>query len=467
MNKHYKTTAVFTALRLVGDLAVILCGFFLAYHLRFHTGLFAPVRAIPALRHYQMVFPIGTLLILFFFKSYGFYDSKWRYNFLKEVFLIVRGVTSGLLILLALGFFYREFSYSRGLVLLMWPCAIGFLAALRWGMAKLEVRYLAAKKILTRLVIIGSDEMAARLYESIRRNPMMGYDVAGFVVEDQPSAALQALGVPLLGTLKDFSQTLNTVKVDEVILARQNIPHATILELILECEKRLIRFKLVPDVFEILASRVDITHIDGIPLLGFHEFPLRRAWARIQKRQVDIAGSLLGLILLGPPMALIGILIKRDSPGPIFYKQERCGEDGQVFWIYKFRTMVVGAEQQTGPVWAKPADQRRTRLGGFLRRTNLDELPQFINVLRGEMSLVGPRPERPHFVNKFREDIPRYMSRHHIKSGLTGWAQVNGLRGDTSIEERIKYDLYYIEHWSLFFDFKILLMTFFARKNAY
>ena len=467
MHKHYKTTAFFTVVRVVSDLLCILAGFFLAYYLRFYSGLIPKVRHIPSLYYYQMAFPIGTLLVVFFFKSYGFYESKWRYNFLKELFLIVRGVTSGLFVLLALGFFYREFSYSRGLVLLVWPSAVVLLATARWIIAKIEVRYLHAKKILTRLAILGVDDMAGRLYECIGKNKVLGYDVVGFIADEHPSDGLKGLGAPILGNLKDFPNILATTKIDEVILTRQNIPHESILQLILECEKRLISFKLVPDVFEILTSHVDITHVDGIPLLGFHEFPLQKAWARILKRQVDIVGSILGLILLGPLMGILALLIKRDSPGPVFYKQERCGEDGNVFLIYKFRTMVVNAEQKTGPVWAKQDDQRRTRLGGFLRRTNLDELPQLINVWKGNMSLVGPRPERPHFVNKFREDVPRYMSRHHIKSGVTGWAQVNGLRGDTSVEERIKYDLYYIEHWSLFFDFKILLMTLFARKNAY
>ncbi len=467
MHKHYKTTAFFTVLRVFSDLACILAGFFLAYYLRFYSGWFHKVRYIPSLYYYQMAFPVGTLLMLFFFKSYGFYESKWRFNFIKEFFLIVRGVTSGLFVMLALGFFYREFSYSRGLVILIWPCAVGLLAISRWILAKIEVRYLRTRKILNRMAIIGNDDLAVRLYECIQNNKGLGYDVAGFITEGKIPDGIKSLGVSVLGDLKDFAQILQSTNIDEVILARQNVPHAEILRLILECEKRLISFKLVPDIFEILTSRVDITHVDGIPLLGFHEFPLQKALARILKRQMDLLGAVLGLVLLSPLLALIAVLIKRDSSGPVFYKQERCGEDGKVFLIYKFRTMVVGAEKQTGPVWAKPDDQRRTRLGSFLRRTNLDELPQLINVLKGNMSLVGPRPERPHFVDKFREDVPRYMSRHHIKSGLTGWAQVNGLRGDTSIEERIKYDLYYIEHWSLFFDFKILLMTMFARKNAY
>ncbi len=466
MHKHYKTTVFFTGVRVSADLLCLLGGFYLAYYLRFYSGWFPPVRSIPGLLHYQMAFPLGALLILYFFKSYGFYASKWRYNFIKEFFLILRGVTTGLLVLLALGFFYREFSYSRTLVLAMWPCAVCLTAAARWVLAKVEVRYMQRKKILSRLAIVGTDDMARRLNHCLRKNGLLGYQVVGFI-SDEETELRTITGVPVLGSRKDFGALLDQHKIAEVILARQNFPHTAIMDMILECEKRLVSFKLVPDVFEILTSRVDITHVDGIPLLGFHEFPLARVWSRMLKRQMDIAGSLFGLVVLSPLMGLLAFLIKRDSPGPVFYKQERCGEDGKTFWIYKFRTMVVGAEQQTGPVWAKPDDARRTRLGSFLRRCNLDELPQLINVFRGDMSLVGPRPERPHFVTQFKENVPRYMARHHIKSGLTGWAQVNGLRGDTSIEERIKYDMYYIEHWSVFFDIKIILMTLFANKNAY
>ncbi len=467
MHRHYKTTAFFTAVRVFGDLASVLLGFFLAYYVRFYSGVFPPVRALPWLSRYHLVFSLGTVLILLFLKSYGFYGGRWRFNFLKEFFLIIRGVTSGLFVMLALSFFYREFSYSRGLVLLVWPFAITFLAVFRWLVAKVEVGNLVARRILTRLAIIGTDEKALRLAESLRKNAVLGYDLVGFITGGEESDSAQHSVAPLLGSSRNLPKILETTRLDEVILARQGESHQAILSMFLECEKQMVTFKLVPDMFEILTSRVDITHVEGIPLLGFHEFPLQQAWNRIQKRLVDIVGSFLGLILLSPLMGLIALLVKRDSPGPVFFKQERCGQDGKIFWIVKFRTMVVGAEEQTGPVWAKPDDQRRTQRGSFLRRMNLDELPQLLNVLKGDMSLVGPRPERPHFVSKFRQDIPRYMARHHIRAGLTGWAQVNGLRGDTSIEERIKYDLYYIEHWSLFFDFKILLMTMFTNKNAY
>jgi exopolysaccharide biosynthesis polyprenyl glycosylphosphotransferase len=207
--------------------------------------------------------------------------------------------------------------------------------------------------------------------------------------------------------------------------------------------------------------------VDGVPLIGLPENPLDRPWNRLLKRLEDIVIGACILILSSPVLLLSMLWIRLDSKGPIFYKQERCGRGGEVFTFFKLRTMRTGAEQESGPVWAVPDDPRCTRPGRILRRLNIDELPQLINVLRGEMSLVGPRPERPFFVEQFRSDFLRYMSRHRATPGMTGWAQVNGLRGQTSIEERLKYDLYYLEHWSLLFDVKILLLTFLAHKNAY
>ena len=235
----------------------------------------------------------------------------------------------------------------------------------------------------------------------------------------------------------------------------------------MECERRLADFHMVPDMFSLLTSRVDVQTLDGIPLLGVSRWPLDFFWNRAVKRLADLAGSLVGLLLFAPVMALAALAIRLTSPGPVFYMQERCGEKGQVFRIWKLRTMKVDAESESGPVWTVENDPRRTRVGGFLRRWNIDELPQFWNVLAGDMSLVGPRPERPHFVEQFKEDIQRYMQRHAHKPGMTGWAQVNGLRGNTSIHDRIKYDLFYLENWSLALDFKIILRTLVSTRNAY
>jgi Undecaprenyl-phosphate glucose phosphotransferase len=265
----------------------------------------------------------------------------------------------------------------------------------------------------------------------------------------------------------DLAGIIDANNIDEAILTEAEIPRADIMNIIMECEKRMVEFRLVADLLGMVTSQVDMRAIDGVPLLGLKESPLAERYNRFIKRTMDIVFSAAGLLVLSPFLLIIAILVKLSSPGPVFYLQKRIGEDDSRFAIIKFRTMVDNAEKGIGRVWASEGDPRRTKIGAFLRRSNLDELPQLFNVLKGEMSLVGPRPERPHFVGKFKEDIPRYMARHKIKSGVTGWAQVNGLRGNTSIEERTKYDIYYIENWSLAFDLKILFMSVFALKNAY
>jgi Undecaprenyl-phosphate glucose phosphotransferase len=271
-----------------------------------------------------------------------------------------------------------------------------------------------------------------------------------------------------LGGPEQLAELIDRHEIDEVIIALPEATHQEILMLIFQCERGSVSIKVFPDVFQIMASQVSIGDLGGLPLLSVRDVALR-GWRLTLKRAVDVIGSFLGLVLLSPFMLLIGILIKLDSPGPVFYAQERMGLDAKPFWCLKFRSMRADAEKD-GPGWTTKNDPRRTRVGELLRKFSLDEFPQFINVLLGEMSLVGPRPERPVYVEQFRRSIPRYMDRHREKAGLTGWAQVNGLRGDTSIIERTKYDVWYIENWSLRLDFKILIRTLinlFRERNAY
>ena len=268
------------------------------------------------------------------------------------------------------------------------------------------------------------------------------------------------------GDLAALEQVVDEQKIDQLILTGHALAHEKIVELILFCERHLIRFNMVPDLFRLLTSRMDFQLITGIPLLGISRWPLDQVWNRMAKRAFDVAGAFAGLLLSAPIMLVAALLIVRESPGPVFYRQERCGRRGRTFRLCKLRTMRADAETGSRPGWTVTDDPRRTRIGGWLRKYNIDELPQFWNVLRGDMSLVGPRPERPFFVEQFTPDIEHYMWRHVSKPGLTGWAQVNGLRGDTSIAERVKYDLYYLEHWSIAFDIKILTRTLLAFKNA-
>jgi len=318
------------------------------------------------------------------------------------------------------------------------------------------------------VLIVGTGEVGQMILQKIRHLPGLGYEVTGFV--DDRSDLETIRGVPVLGQTGDLPSLIGEHSIDEVIIALpEEASHEEILTIISLCERGKVDIKVYPDVFQIMAAQVSIGDLGGLPLLTVRDIALR-GWRLTLKRAVDLIGSAVGLVVVSPLMLLLAALIKLDSPGPVFYVQERMGLDAKPFWMIKFRSMWADAEAKTGPVWATKDDPRRTRLGAFIRRFSVDELPQLINVVLGEMSLVGPRPERPVFVEQFRQSIPRYMDRHREKSGLTGWAQVNGLRGDTSIAERTKYDLWYIENWSLLLDFKIILKTIFnafASKNVY
>jgi Undecaprenyl-phosphate glucose phosphotransferase len=262
---------------------------------------------------------------------------------------------------------------------------------------------------------------------------------------------------------------IESQRINEVIIAMPEASHQEILKVASKCDRGRVSVKVFPDVFQIMATEVSIGDLGGLPLLTMRDVALR-GWRLTVKRVIDVVGSGLALVILSPVMMFLSILIKLDSEGPVFYTQERMGLDGKRFLMLKFRSMRTDAEDTTGPIWATANDSRRTRIGATIRRFSVDELPQFINVLLGDMSLVGPRPERPVFVEQFRQSIPRYMDRHREKAGITGWAQVNGLRGDTSIIERTKYDLWYIENWSVALDFRIMIRTIlniFMDRNAY
>ena len=323
---------------------------------------------------------------------------------------------------------------------------------------------------LKKAIIVGTGELGLSLFERWKKNPQLGFSLVGLVEGgEKPEKDTEISNIPVLGMLDDLLQIIKSEGVELVVLALPLSYHQKMMEIILSCEDLGVEFQIVPDMFEIMATRAKVISLDGIPLISLGRTPLE-GWNRILKRGMDITISFVGSVILSPLFVILAILIKLDSKGAVFFRQERLGRDGRRFVQYKFRSMVENAEEKTGPVFATEDDPRRTKMGAFLRKNNLDELPQLFNVLKGEMSLVGPRPERQFFVDKFKEGIPRYFLRHKVKSGITGWAQVNGLRGDTSIEERTKYDLFYMENWSLSFDIKIILLTlkdWLSPKNAY
>jgi Undecaprenyl-phosphate glucose phosphotransferase len=287
-----------------------------------------------------------------------------------------------------------------------------------------------------------------------------GFTIVGFL--DNKAGTTEAIGyrgLPLIGTLSEVAAVCSDEDVDEIYVALPLEEHVGMLGIVEYASRECIEVHVVPDLLQFIALRARLEDLDGLPIISIHDVPLRGINSVI-KRLTDIAISLGVIVLTAPLTLVIAWMIKRSSPGPVFYSQERMSLDGQSFKVYKFRSMPIDAETASGPVWAHQNDPRATSIGRWLRRTDIDELPQFWNVLRGDMSIVGPRPERPFFVEQFKHRIPQYMLRHKVKAGITGWAQVNGWRGNTSLEKRIEFDLYYIENWSLSLDFKIMWLTF-------
>ena len=353
-------------------------------------------------------------------------------------------------------FFKNQLDYPRLMIIYTWMLTILLTSLGRAVLSRVEAFLRARGWGEERVLIVGTGEVGRIVQQKIRRTPQLGYRVIGFIDDNPKAKAIQ--NTPVLGTTDDISDLIGSHKINEVIIAMQEVTHQEILKIVGECDPGRVAVKVFPDVFQIIASEVTIGDLGGLPMLSVRDTALH-GWQLVVKRVIDIIGSAAGLVILSPLMLLLAILIKLESAGPVFYTQERMGLDGKRFMMLKFRSMRTDAEKETGPVWTTANDTRRTRLGTFLRKVSIDEFPQFINVFLGEMSLVGPRPERPIFVEQFKRSIPRYMDRHREKAGITGWAQINGLRGDTSIIERTKYDLWYIENWSLTLDFRIIIRT--------
>ena len=457
----------------LADACAIFLGFMAATWIRFDSG-WLPVflgRDPDLYSKYALGAGCAALLFVHVFRALELYVRPQLGSFESKVPRLVRACGLGLLLSVVLAFVVKNVMPFSTLVLGIGLVTVTVLVILeRYILFRLELHFLRHSPVINRTLILGTDEVAAHLSRALEKEPGLRTRVTGFLQtgEGRPHPGIPAELVK--GSWEDLPEIAapqGENRVDRVILTSPALDHARIVDIILFCERNLMTFNMVPDLFRILTGSMGIQAIDGVPLLGVSRWPLDHFWNRVVKRAEDVLGAAVGLLLTAPLIAVAAVLIKRESPGPVFFRQERCGESGAPFSLYKLRTMRLDAERKTGPVFTVENDPRITKIGRFLRRWNLDELPQLWNVLRGYMSLVGPRPERPHFVERFKEGINRYMWRHVSKPGMTCWAQVNGLRGNTSIEERIKYDLYYLENWSLAFDFKILARTLLARENAY
>lgn len=463
LNKKRLNT-FFSSLLMLGDFVAIFSALFISYEIRFSSNIFPTPLGVPSVQNY--IFPVLwiAVLLIIVMNTHNLYRPDPTKRFINYFFLIFKSVGITMLFILAGTFFYRERVYSRSLIFITWLNLIALITLSRYILS-LFYKKRILPKTRKRIIIVGKPESMDIIKSHERYFKRYG-EIAGIVstrkiTQDYPISAKH------LGSIENFEEVLKTIKPDEVILSDLEIPRKKIIAMILEAEKRMVTFKIVADLFDVLIQQFEIENVDGLNLIRIKESPLNHAHSRFLKRTMDFFGSSLGIVMLSPLLGIIAAIVKLDSKGAILFSQERMTEGGRVFKVYKFRTMRPEAEAETGPVFAQENDERCTKIGKFLRCYNLDELPQLFNVLKGDMSLVGPRPERPYFVDQFKDGIPRYMSRHHIKAGMTGWAQVNGLRQGTPIEARVKYDLYYAENWSIWFDLKIILMSLFALKNAY
>jgi Undecaprenyl-phosphate glucose phosphotransferase len=466
MLKRY--SRFFIASLCVADGILVWLSWLAAYAIRFYVFPGQLVKGLPPFSVYLVfsafVIPAGLVSL----HARGIYRSARMRNLSWEIARIAQAIALAVLLIGALTFFFRAYSLSRGVMVYFFFVSLLGLSSLR-GCVRLLLRYLRTKGMNLRyILIIGASNSGKELARNIERHAHLGLIVEGFL-DDEAVESNVLPGVPLLGRIDDLPRVLGERTIDQVFIALpRHADHE--LERILEhLNDQVVDIRIVPDFSQFVALNASAEEFEGMPIISLTERPLH-GWKRLSKRAFDIVFSLVGLAALSPLMAVIALLIRATSRGPVLFVQERVGYDGRKFRMYKFRSMREDAERETGAVWATRNDPRRTAAGGILRRFSLDELPQLWNVLRGDMSFVGPRPEREIFVDAFKKKIPLYMMRHKIKSGITGWAQVNGLRGESLIEKRTQLDLFYIRNWSFRFDLKIILLTlakFFFDDHAY
>jgi len=471
-------------LYVLSDAFIGVSAFMLAYALRFHTGLsdLIPItKGMPPVRQYINVLPFVAAIVPLGFQLQGLYRLRRGRSRVDDFF----GVFVGSILAVVFGIVsttYTQiyltspsakdtgaFEVSQAVWAIFLVINIALTYASREVVREVLERRWRAGIGLKRILIAGSGELGRLVADKILEHRELGYQIVGFVDDKAAGDHLGYRGLPLLGSVAEAPEIAARESIDHLYVALPPEQHVRMLQLIESTSRECVDVKVVPDLLQVIALRARLEDLDGVPVININDVPLQ-GFNSIVKRGIDIAISAVALAILAVPLAILALLVRVTSRGAVFYYQERMGLDGKSITIVKFRSMFDDAEAYTGPVWARENDPRVTPLGRFLRRANLDELPQLWNVLRGDMSIVGPRPERPHFVEQFKHKIPQYMLRHKVKAGLTGWAQVNGWRGNTSIEKRIEYDLYYIENWSVRLDLKIMWLTLlrgFFHKHAY
>ncbi len=451
----------------VADLAVVLAAWLIAYPIRFQL---IPLRIphVPPFATYAWLGVLGVVVWAMVLRMRPLYQASTADSFQGALWAGLRAHFLAFVVFVLLIVFVAAYKPSRVVLLIFLLLSTAGLVVVRGAVYRWRMTRFQQGEGLTRALIVGTGDVARALRQRIQDHPGAGQAVIGFLADDATEVGQTVAGLPVLGTVEQVQAVVEREAIHLVYVALPLEAHQRLKDVLNNLEDEMVDVKVVPDLLDFVVLQSSAEDFDGLPVISLKQVPLA-GWGAVAKRLFDIVFSAGVLVLGAPVFAIIALAIKLNSRGPVFYLQERMGLDGRVFRLYKFRSMRVDAEAETGAVWAKEGDPRRTTVGAFLRRTNLDELPQFYNVLRGEMSIVGPRPERPVFIAQFRTQIPKYMLRHKAKAGLTGWAQVNGWRGDTDLRQRIECDLFYIENWSFWLDLRIIWMTVFSggRKNAY
>lgn len=461
-NQHF-----FNFLLVVMDAAMLLLALLVSWYLRFSSTLFGESFIMLTTRDYQRITVFILPVYLLLFLVVGLYKPFRRQRFKRESKLILLANSIGILLVFAFLYTSKVVHFSRYMLGCFYLLSMFFMcverAGVRFILRKMREKGFNIKYVL----IIGAGKLGRTFAQKVLGDRQLGYKVIGYV--DDYVTENDWDDIPILGTTKDLESIFSSLQVDEVIIALPNGSFRRIDAVIDVCEFNGVKTQIIPDYFHLIqGSKPEFDELDGIPLINTRYIPLDAPANALLKRFFDILLSAVGIIILSPLLLVTAILVKVTSPGPIIYKQIRVGLNRREFEIYKFRSMRNDIPEVGNTVWTTEDDPRKTKFGSFIRKTSIDELPQLFNVLKGDMSLVGPRPERPYYVNKFKDEIPKYMIKHHVRPGLTGWAQVNGWRGDTDLAPRIECDIEYIEHWTFWFDVKIFFMTPFSMfKNAY
>ena len=459
----------FSRLHMIVDGIVLVLSYFLAWMIRFVGPMAATAVRTRSFRQYMLMLVFIVPVYLLLYQAFTLYEPLHMQGRRLVLANIIKANVLGLLLVVFSLYMIGEPDFSRLTVYIF--CVVNIF--MEWGVRLLidsllkdmRKRGLNQKQIL----LVGYSRAAEEYIDRIMQNPQWGYIVRGILDDNVPAGTIYN-GVKVIGRIANLTVILPANRLDEIAITLGLSEYYRLEEIVAMCEKSGVHTKFIPDYNKIIPTKPYTEDILGLPVINIRYVPLSNTFNAMVKRIMDIVGSVMAIIVSSPVMLLMCILIKATSPGPLIYKQERVGLHNKTFRMYKFRSMEIQPEAEERRAWTVKNDPRVTGIGKFMRRTSIDELPQLFNILKGDMSLVGPRPERPFFVEKFREEIPRYMVKHQVRPGLTGWAQVNGFRGDTSIRKRIDCDLYYIENWSIGFDIKILFLTIFKgfiNKNAY